>query len=70
MDAPSIEVWLSDTQGWIEGELASRLRRTHGVPPVLAEALEYAVLGGGKRFRAALVRLVARWHGASDAECA
>lgn len=70
MTAPSIEAWLADTQGWIERELEGRLRRSQGVPPVLAEAMEYAVLGGGKRFRAALLRLVARWQGASDAECA
>ena len=70
MSAPSIEAWLADTQGWIERELEGRLRRSEGVPAVLAEAMEYAVLGGGKRFRAALVRLVGRWQGAGDADCA
>jgi farnesyl diphosphate synthase len=69
--APGIEVWLRDTQGWIERELELRLRESsYLAPQPLAEALEYAALGGGKRLRAALVRLVGTSHGATDADCA
>jgi len=66
----SVEEWLADTQGWVEAELERALRAERGhVPAVLADAMEYAALGGGKRFRAALVRLVGRWCGAEDAAC-
>lgn len=71
METVSIEAWLADTQEWVERELERSLRAERtDVPPVLAEAMDYAVLGGGKRFRAALARLVGRWCGADDATCA
>ncbi len=71
MQTVSIEAWLADTQGWVERELERSLRAERpNVPPLLAEAMEYAALGGGKRFRAALARLVGRWCGADDAACA
>ncbi len=70
MSAPSIEDWLSDTQAWVENELERQLRGDRAeAPSSLKDAMEYAVLGGGKRFRAALVRLVGRWWGADDAAC-
>jgi geranylgeranyl pyrophosphate synthase len=71
VETVSIEAWLADTQEWVERELERSLRTERSdVPPVLAEAMEYAALGGGKRFRAALARLVGRWCGAVDAACA
>ena len=71
MGSPSVEHWLADSQTWVEAELERSLRaEREQVPALLAEAMEYAVLGGGKRFRAALVRLVGRWCGAEDAACA
>jgi farnesyl diphosphate synthase len=71
VSAPSIEDWLSDTQVWVERELERQLRTDRGLAPAsLTDAMEYAALGGGKRFRAALVRLVGRWWGASDEACA
>ena len=71
MTSVSVEAWLADTQGWVEAELERSLRaERERVPAVLADAMEYAALGGGKRFRAALVRLVGRWCGADDTACA
>jgi len=75
--------WLADTGAWIEAALADALA---GDPPSanprdstsiltvakarLDEALRYAVLGGGKRIRPALVRLACSAHGGSDAAAA
>ena len=70
MASLSVEDWLADTQAWVESELERSLRaEREGVPTLLADAMEYAALGGGKRFRAALVRLVGRWCGAEDTAC-
>ena len=38
----------------------------HGSPPSLAEAMRYAVLGGGKRIRARLVYATGRLVGAAE----
>jgi geranylgeranyl pyrophosphate synthase len=69
--APRIDDWLRETQGWIERELETHLRRgRERVPAPLDDALEHAALGGGKRLRAALVRLVGTALGAEDEACA
>lgn len=51
--------WLESSRVWFEGALAGFIERTDLGPPALREAVEYALLGGGKRVRPALVRLVA-----------
>ena len=45
-----------------EAGLEGFLARTELGPPALSEALEYALLGGGKRVRPALVRLLGGDH--------
>jgi len=50
--------WLEATRQWAEDALAEFLARVDLGPPALEEALRYALLGGGKRIRPALVRLV------------
>ena len=68
---PLLDEWLAGTRPWIESELERALRSAgESAPRSLVEAMEYAVLGGGKRFRPALVRLTARWLGAGDDACA
>ncbi len=62
----TIDTWLAETQAWIEPLLDETLAPSAGVPSDLNAAMRYAVLGGGKRFRPALVRLVARWCGGAD----
>ena len=51
--------WLEDSRQWFEEVLARFLAGADLGPPALREALEYALLGGGKRVRPAIVRLVA-----------
>jgi farnesyl diphosphate synthase len=51
--------WLEDSRRWFEEALARFLAGADLGPPALREALEYALLGGGKRVRPAIVRLVA-----------
>ena len=57
-DVDAAARWLEDTRRWFEDALQGFLRRTELGPPVLSEAVEYALLGGGKRIRPALVRLL------------
>jgi len=49
--------WLEEARGWAEDQLRAALASLDARPPRLAEALEYALFGGGKRLRPALVRL-------------
>jgi len=61
--------WLDEGRAWIE-PLLERALAPGGAPAVpgrLAEALRYALLGGGKRLRPALVRLVCLELGGSEA---
>ncbi len=44
-------VWSGERQQRIEHVLARELALTDGTPPALADAMRYAVLGGGKRVR-------------------
>lgn len=53
--------WVSEARLWVEADLSRRLRglETAGAPSRLVEAMEHALLAGGKRLRPALVRLFA-----------
>lgn len=50
--------WLEEGRAWAERLLADALPDGAEVPARLHEAMRYALLGGGKRLRPALVRLV------------
>ena len=68
--AVELSGWLSEARAWAERELERALARAGDAPPRLHEALRYAVTGGGKRLRPAVVRLVGRALGAEDAALA
>jgi farnesyl diphosphate synthase len=68
--ATSIEAWLADSRVWIDRELERLLPAVRDPSQRLPDAMRYAVFGGGKRLRPALVRLVGAHFGASDAACA
>jgi len=55
MNAPR---WLAEGRAWAERLLASALPEEGETPERLHAAMRYALLGGGKRLRPALVRLV------------
>ena len=58
--------WLESTRLWTEARLASWLDGTAGWPTDLLDATRYALLGGGKRLRPALVRLFCEVSGGSS----
>jgi len=62
----SIGPWLEETRGWADRALELALADLGGAPPRLGEAVRYALLGGGKRLRPALVRLVCAHQGGRD----
>jgi farnesyl diphosphate synthase len=63
--------WLVETSAWADAELELRVPADDPTwPPRLAEAMRYALFGGGKRLRPALVRLFARSLGGTDADAA
>ncbi|MBL8857626.1 MAG: polyprenyl synthetase family protein [Planctomycetes bacterium] len=68
--AGGVEVWLAEARAWADRELDLHLPRAAEEPARLHEALRYAVFGGAKRLRPALVRLFATHFGARDADCA
>ncbi len=68
--AHTIESWLADSRLWSDRELERLLPGSNEAPRTLHQAMRYAVFGGGKRLRPALVRLLAAHHGASDAASA
>jgi farnesyl diphosphate synthase len=68
--AHTIESWLADSRLWSDRELERLLPGPNEAPRTLHQAMRYAVFGGGKRLRPALVRLLAAHHGASDAAAA
>ncbi|MEQ1895449.1 MAG: polyprenyl synthetase family protein, partial [Planctomycetota bacterium] len=55
MSAPA---WLEAGRAWAEAALARALPAEDEAPARLHAAMRYALLGGGKRLRPALVRLV------------
>jgi len=59
--------WIVDGRRWIEAALASVLPAASERPSRLHEAMRYALLGGGKRLRPALVRLLCTELGGSEA---
>lgn len=70
--APAIDVWLQEARRWSDAALEASLTRCFAdreqglfVPARLEEAMRYAILGGGKRLRPALVRLFAEELGGS-----
>jgi geranylgeranyl pyrophosphate synthase len=54
-----IEVWLVESVQWTEALLGSFAKRSTIGPDEISEAVGYALLGGGKRIRPAVVKLVA-----------
>ncbi len=66
--ADALAAWLEETRAWVEAQLERHVPSAERHPRRLFEALRYALFGGGKRLRPALLRLVAREHGARDAD--
>jgi len=60
------EAWLEQTKAWVEVQLERALGELDGAPPILLEAMRYALFGGGKRLRPALVRATCDLVGGSD----
>ena len=60
-------VWSGERQQRIEHVLARELALTDGTPPALADAMRYAVLGGGKRARPLLAYAAGELVGADPA---
>jgi geranylgeranyl diphosphate synthase type II len=61
-----IAAWLGDTRAWADRALEAALRELEGAPHPLDEAVPYALLGGGKRLRPAVVRLLCAQLGGAD----
>ncbi len=70
LSAAQLDPWLSDCRAWCERELDRRLPSASTPPVRLHEAMRYALFGGGKRLRPALVRLVCRHLGGRDEDAA
>ncbi len=60
-------VWAGERQQRIEHVLARELALADGTPPALADAMRYAVLGGGKRARPLLAYAAGELAGADPA---
>ncbi len=58
--------WLDESRRWAEDALERALPSADAPPRRLHEAMRYAVFGGGKRLRPALVRLACRHFGGTD----
>ena len=58
--ATDLSAWFAETREWADAALERFVPQTDPAwPPRLAEAMRYALFGGGKRLRPALVRLFA-----------
>jgi len=66
----SVDAWFAESRAWAERELDRHLPAAATEPTRVHEAMRYAVFGGGKRLRPALVRLLGAHGGASDDACA
>jgi geranylgeranyl pyrophosphate synthase len=66
----SIEAFLRESKAWADRELDRWLPAVATPPRALNEAMRYAVFGGGKRLRPALVRLLCAHFGGDDASAA
>ena len=60
--------YLRESRRWVEEVLDRCVPALGSRPAALHEALRYALFGGGKRLRPAIVRLVAREFGGRDAD--
>ncbi|HTL52995.1 MAG TPA: farnesyl diphosphate synthase [Planctomycetota bacterium] len=60
---------LQEAQAWIAAALEQRLPAESESPAILNTAMRYAMFGGGKRLRPALVREACRACQGTDAEC-
>ena len=60
--------YLAESRRWAEEVLDRCVPAVGSHPATLHEALRYALFGGGKRLRPAIVRLVAREFGGGDAD--
>ncbi|MFT5287338.1 MAG: geranylgeranyl pyrophosphate synthase [Planctomycetota bacterium] len=58
--------WLEESRQWTEAALVRFVEPEGTLPARLHEAMRYALLGGGKRLRPALVRLVNQHFGGTD----
>ena len=67
MSAPG---WLEEGRAWAEGLLEQVLPGEGEAPERLHAAMRYAVLGGGKRLRPALARLLCLELGGVEAHAA
>ena len=67
MNAPR---WLEEGRAWAERELAQALPEEGEPPARLHAAMRYALLGGGKRLRPALVRLACLELGGTESAAA
>jgi geranylgeranyl pyrophosphate synthase len=65
-----VEAWLKDSRLWAERELERALPESSAYPRRLNEAMRYAIFGGGKRLRPALVRLMCAHFGGRDEDAA
>lgn len=67
VDVADARAWLGEARRWADALLERELGRRDLGPDRLAEAMRYALMGGGKRVRPALCRLVGEAAGGSDA---
>lgn len=68
--AAEIDAWLGEARAWADRELDRLLPPPGTEPRRVHEALRYAVFGGGKRLRPAIVRLVGAHFGGTEREAA
>jgi geranylgeranyl pyrophosphate synthase len=69
-DAARVPSWLAETSQWSERELERALPAEDEPPQRIHRAMRYAIFGGGKRLRPALVRLACAHFGGSDVDAA
>jgi geranylgeranyl pyrophosphate synthase len=62
--------WLEATRAWTEDEIERELAALDPTPERLLAVIRYALAGGGKRLRPALVRLFCAHFGGSDGQAA
>jgi len=61
-----LSAWMDSTRTWVDAALEELLPSAESVPSRLHEAMRYAVFGGGKRFRPAVVRMVCEAFGGDE----
>jgi farnesyl diphosphate synthase len=62
-----IATWLEESRLWAERQLQRHMPPADAPPALLHEAMRYALFGGGKRLRPALVRMVCERVGGDEA---